>query len=341
MARGDSIARQLELMELLERRGQLNVAAVARELGYARRTVYRDLSILERVGVPIYQERSGRRSRWRVVEGYRRRLSLTLSWSEMLALCLGQRFVAELKGSVLDRAARSGIDKIRAALPGELVAGAESIIRRVTVSGGAAHDYADRAEVLDRLLDALRRQVVVRIAHRKAGERRERERLVDPYHLHVQAGAAYLMGWDRVRQEYRTFLVDRIRGVKLTDQRFEPRADFSPEGLLQGGFGPWSGRHVAIALRFDREAAPLVSERRVHPTQSNQWRNDGRLDVSLRAPLAPALVAWMLGWGARVEVVSPRRLAELVRREHSKAAGLVSGEKRDRRRVTVPGARAV
>ena len=55
MARGDSLARQLKLMTLLEDRQELAVTDVARELGYTTRTVYRDLAVLERIGVPIYQ----------------------------------------------------------------------------------------------------------------------------------------------------------------------------------------------------------------------------------------------------------------------------------------------
>src|SRR5438067_8741248 len=104
MARGDSLARQLKLMTLLEDRQELAVTDVARELGYTTRTVYRDLAVLERIGVPIYQERKGRRARWRVVEGYRRRLSVSLSWSEMLALALGGKLLVDLS---LQRACRA------------------------------------------------------------------------------------------------------------------------------------------------------------------------------------------------------------------------------------------
>ena len=58
MARGDSLARQLKLMTLLEDRQELAVTDVARELGYTTRTVYRDLAILERIASP--STRSGR-----------------------------------------------------------------------------------------------------------------------------------------------------------------------------------------------------------------------------------------------------------------------------------------
>src|SRR5437763_5776869 len=88
MSRGDGLARQLQLMQILEKRQEIAVPAVAAELGYTVRTVYRDLQVLERIGVPIYQEKTGRKARWRVVEGYRRKLSITLSWPEMVALVL-------------------------------------------------------------------------------------------------------------------------------------------------------------------------------------------------------------------------------------------------------------
>ncbi len=319
MARGDSLARQIELWQLLEDRGRLVVAEVARELGYTARTVYRDLSVLERIGVPIYQERRGRRSRWRVVEGYRRRLSLTLSWLEMVALVAGRRFVGGLAGSPLERAAESAIEKIRAALPKELVTRAEGALARVTASVSPAHDYAGSPEALGRLLEALEHRRTMRVSYRKPGERRVRERVVDPYHIHLQGGALYVLGWDHGRRAVRTFLLDRIQAVAATGEGFEPPADFSPSALLQGSFGPWSGRPVVIRLCFDRTAAALVTEQRFHASQMSQWRSDGKLDVSLNAPIGPALVAWILGWGARVRVLAPRRLAEAVRREHERA----------------------
>ena len=57
MSRGDGLARQLQLMQMLEHRQEIVVPEAAAALGYTVRTVYRDLQVLERVGVPIYQER--------------------------------------------------------------------------------------------------------------------------------------------------------------------------------------------------------------------------------------------------------------------------------------------
>ncbi|HZA51563.1 MAG TPA: HTH domain-containing protein [Myxococcaceae bacterium] len=115
-----SLERQWKLMQILEDRRQLAVNEVARELGSTPRTVYRDLSVLERIGVPIYQERPGTRARWRVMERYRsRRFSVTLSWPEMLALSAARDLVGGASGSFFHGFAVSALDKIRRAVPEE------------------------------------------------------------------------------------------------------------------------------------------------------------------------------------------------------------------------------
>ncbi len=323
-------------MGILQSRGQLVVAEVARELGYTARTVYRDLSVLERVGVPIYQDRRGRRSRWRVMEGYRRRLFVTLSWTEALALAAGRAVLASYSGSLFDEAAGTAMGKIRAALPAELVERTQRVATALSASAGPMRDYKENAEVVRRVVETLDRRETIEIEYRKPGAGRHERRTVDPYHLHLQSGALYLLAWDHARGAVRTFLLDRVRGAKPTGRLFERAGEFSSGAFVQGAFGPWSGKPVRVELRFDRRAAAFAAELRMHPSQSNQSRDDGRLDVALRVPIGPALVSWLLGWGARVEVLRPKRLAEAVRLEHASAAGPVRA-----RNVTVPDARAI
>jgi HTH domain len=79
--RGSSLARQQRLVRLLDQGGGLSVPRTAADMGCTERTVYRDLVVLQEIGVPVYQEREGKRKRWRMVDGPRRRLSLTLSFT--------------------------------------------------------------------------------------------------------------------------------------------------------------------------------------------------------------------------------------------------------------------
>lgn len=321
MARGDSLARQLTLIQLLDVRREVVVTDAAKELGFTPRTVYRDLAVLERVGIPIYQERTGARARWRVVDGYHRRIPISLSFSEMLALSAGRDLLAGLAGTLFHESAISALEKVRAALPREISSRVDAAAKRISAAGGAVHEYARRSENVARVLESVERQETVQVKYRKPGQKRAEQRTVDPYHLHVQAGALYLIGWCHDRMAIRTFLLDRAGEVKKTGERFERQAAFSPGELLHGSFGPWSGKAERIRLRFTAEAAAFAAERRVHRSQTSQWLSDGRLEVELKAPVGPAVEAWILGWGSRVEVVAPKGLARRVAEEHGKAAG--------------------
>src|SRR5438874_4380588 len=318
MARGDSLARQLKLMTLLEDRQELAVTDVARELGYTTRTVYRDLAVLERIGVPIYQERKGRRARWRVVEGYRRRLSVSLSWSEMLALALGGKLLAGLGGTPLADGSVSALQKLANALPSELAKRASLARRSVSATLGSTHDHRDA--VLRCMLEAIERSETVQLCYRKARSRTATDRLVDPYLLHLHLGTIYLIGFAHDRGALRTFRLDRVREARSIGRPFTTRVPVSTSSLVQGALGPWEGVPYRIRLQFEPDVAGLVAETSVHPTQRSQWRSDGRLDVEMQVPMCPPLVAWVLGFGSGVAVLGPQVLARQVAREHARAA---------------------
>lgn len=315
MSRGDGLARQLQLMQLLERRQEIVVPQVAEELGYTVRTLYRDLQVLERVGVPIYQERRGQKARWRVMEGYRRRLSITLSWPELLATLLGRKLLETLP---LREAAQSALGKLSEALPAEVSSRAAVLEPLLSAHPGGAQDCSARGEALRTLLECVERGEAVRFSYRKPGAAAA-ERLVDPYLVHVQGGAVYLIGLCHDRNALRTFLLDRISAASRTGAVFGARAPFQTGALLHGIFGPWEGPLKRVRLRFGAQAAERVAGQRIHPTQTLQTRSDGALDLELRAPLCPALSSWLLGFGADVRVLAPAPLRERLARAHRRA----------------------
>jgi proteasome accessory factor B len=236
----------------------------------------------------------------------------------MLALVAARKM---LSAAPLEDAAASAVAKVNQALPREVAERTGRFDAIVSAQAGPAHDYRGKGEVVRTLVEAIERHESVRLMYRKPGSPSATERTVDPYLLHMHAGATYLIGFCHQRNAVRTFLLDRVAEASRTGALFGARAPFSASALLQGALGPWEGAPQRIGLRFAAEIAQVAAERRVHPTQTMQWRSDGGLDVALRAPICPPLITWLLGWGSQVHVVSPASLAERVRRAHLRAAG--------------------
>ena len=320
MSRGDSLTRQLRLMQILETRRELTVAEVARELEFTERTVYRDLVVLEWIGVPIYQEKQGGRSRWRVVDGYQRRLTLSLSQGEAFALTAGQKLLGGLPDSSLEVNARSAWKKVSDALPEPLRGKLSTAGARISGTLGAELVRLVPRDVQAAVEEAVERGETLRFIYQGVNARSAAPRLVDGYLLHVQNGAVYLLGYCHRRRSIRTFRLDRIRAAQNTKTPFQEQPRFDPSKILQGVFGPWHGRAVRVVLRFSPAVASLVAERKMHPSQQNQLGSDGGLDVIMRLPVCPELVRWIIGWGECVRIVEPKTLAEEVRHACALAA---------------------
>jgi predicted DNA-binding transcriptional regulator YafY len=79
--------------------------------------------------------------------------------------------------------------------------------------------------------DGIRERRLVEIEYLKEGEETPSTRLVEPYSLERELPNWRVHTWDRTRDAERSFRLDRMRSARLTDERFEPRGDFEPQGL--------------------------------------------------------------------------------------------------------------
>jgi predicted DNA-binding transcriptional regulator YafY len=71
--RGDQIVRQWKIIQFLEtRRYGISVAELAEELESQPRTIYRDLEALYNAGFPLYNDKDGKNSVWKLLETFRK-----------------------------------------------------------------------------------------------------------------------------------------------------------------------------------------------------------------------------------------------------------------------------
>ncbi len=141
--RGDQIARQWQLLQALAgRSGGAPARDLARELTVSVRTVYRDLEILERVGIPLVQDREGRQVCWRLLEPRSLRLGPAFSVEEVAALYMARLCFQREGEDTWDEAITRVISKIERVLPRRILARLPELLADGDLTPDRAHRLA-------------------------------------------------------------------------------------------------------------------------------------------------------------------------------------------------------
>jgi predicted DNA-binding transcriptional regulator YafY len=326
MPRGSQLARQWRLLQLLDRPQGVTVEDAAAPLGCAVRTIWRDLRVLEDAGFPIYDERAadGRRGLWRVQDGFKAKLPLELTLSEVAALVMSREFLAPLGASLLGPAVTTAFGKIGDVLSRDAVGLLERMRETVGVRAVGAKLQLPAAEHLPPIQTGLLERRSLRMRYYSFERDAETERDVDPYHLTHFNGGLYLVGHCHLRDAIRVFAVERIRAVAIFRRRFEIPAGFDAKEYLDKAWGILQGDLVTVRVVFSPRVARYVKERLWHPSQRVRDLPDGRLEMTLRVADTLEVRRWILGYGTEAEVLEPEALREAVRREAKElAAALV------------------
>ena len=226
-------SRLLELLEILQAQPLTTGREIAGRLGIDARTVRRYVEALQALDIPVEGQR-GVGGGYRIRPGYRLP-PLMLNDDEAVAVVLG---LIGARGPALDRETEpvdGALAKILRVLPAPLRTQVEALEQAlgftatptgVPVSGGVALLLAD----------AIRRRRRVDTAYTSfSGERSRRD--LSPLGLVVHAGRWYLAAHDHLRDDLRTFRVDRMTGAAVTGRP----AIAAPDGFDAVG-------HVSLSL---------------------------------------------------------------------------------------------
>ena len=150
----------------------------------------------------------------------------------------------------------------------------------------------------------------------------------DPYRIWLFNKTFYLIGYCHLRAEVRLFALERIRALTVTEKTFAVPEDFNPDDITATGFGAFSGTPEDVMIRFDHDAAAYIQETLWHATQRTTLREDGALLFEARVAVTQELKLWVLGWGARAEVLAPESLRQAVRAEAQAMLARYTAEKK-------------
>ena len=320
MPRNAEVIRQWTILKELEASRRATIDDLAALTGVTTRTIRRDLDALQEAGFPLFDEVHDGKRFWTLEQKAFRRLDQTaFTLAELSALYFSRTLVECLSGTPFERDVRSAFDKLAAALtPGmKQFLDRMPLVMEAKAEPGAQATEPRTAEVA-KLVDATMQHRRVTMRYHSFSSNREKTYVLEPYRLIFGQGGLYVIGMVPEYGELRTFAVDRIEQLSVTEERFEPLE--LPDDAFAHSLGVNQGAPERVEILFAPKIARYVRERIWHPSQELADAPDEGLRLTLNVVHDWALKSWILGFGALATVISPTALAAEIAQELSGAA---------------------
>lgn len=317
--RGYSRLRRVEL--LLFRAGEegISLSEVAQACGVNRSTIFRDIRKLQEDAVPIWVSK-GKHG----IDRTHYLPAVRFNLHEATALFLAARLLTRYADAHHPHVA-AAIDKLAAVMPKDLI---QRHLSRAADVVRARRDLPDLTRNLEQLTEAWATRRRVRLWEKPKENKPAVERLYEPYFLEPSGVgySLYVMGYDHLRKDIRTFKIDRLMRVVPTNEPFDVPADFDPYHYLHNAWGVnWgAGQEPAtVRLRFPAgRVADRVRESEWHLSQKREDLPDGGCILSVTVGSTLEMKPWIRQWGRDCEVLAPADLRQEIAEEMREAARL-------------------
>ncbi len=326
--RNSQISRIYCILDILEGAPQgLSAAEIAirvndrgHEVG--KRTVYRDLQALNAAGFPLHErgQTEDKGTRWALDKTTRITDYLTLSSRELIALYLARSSLVPLRDTPFFNDLEQAFAKIEEKIgkrSRDFFQGLEGEFRfEAAPKWGLGVD----PDVVETIRAGCSERQVLSITYKSTNSGRCDARLVGPQYLYFAKGSLYFVAEDLGDSIVKVFSVPRIQAAAMTEQEYA-KDPVDPEEFFGNSFGVFRGAvPVVVKLKVQSPLATYLKERQWHSSQRVVTNQDGSIEMTFDVALTPDLEQWILGFGAKVEVVEP---AELRRKVADAARGVV------------------
>jgi predicted DNA-binding transcriptional regulator YafY len=141
-------------------------------------------------------------------------------------------------------------------------------------------------------------------------------REVSPQRLIFYRDNWYLDAYCHLRKDLRSFSLDGIRKVLISNKKAEEISDKNLQEHFAESYGIFSGKATKRAkLMFTPERARWVSKETWHKQQISSFDKDGNYILEFDYDQDPELVMEILKHGSSVEVVAPTSLRKKIKEE--------------------------
>lgn len=286
---------------------------IADRYNLSLRTVYRDVKALMEAGVPIGSEAG---TGYYIVDGYHLP-PVMFNRTEAAALLTGEKLMEKHSDRSNHQQFSNAMQKIRAVLRGSDKDFLESLDDNIAVLRNPRVSTEDQFpnRFLSDIQDGVARQRVLSMEyysyHSDSVSRREIEP-IGIFHMH---SSWHLIGYCRLRNDYRDFRADRIKNLHLTDQQFDKSKRMSLQQYIAREFKAEHEQPVLIKARFSYDVARYLREQKYYFGVVHEKNEEQYVEMHFMYQQLEYFARWLLMLGNGATVLEPESLKDITRKQ--------------------------
>jgi predicted DNA-binding transcriptional regulator YafY len=242
----------------LQSKKRVTAQEIADRFNISLRTVYRDVKALDESGVPVIGEAG---SGYSIMEGYRLP-PVMFTQEEAAALMMGAKLAERLTDASVKKYYDAALFKIKAVLRGADKDHVENLDDQIAVMISTRNPQDESA---NQYLAALQKAIVEKKAiflRYNSNNEETTERVVEPIGLCYYSANWHLIGWCRLRGDYRDFRVGRIQRLQIKEESFEHKSHQSLQQYLDSMMSAYDLYEVVI--RVSKKVLKYLKEQKYY-----------------------------------------------------------------------------
>jgi predicted DNA-binding transcriptional regulator YafY len=294
-----------------------NTTSLSKQFEVSIKTAQRDIEFMrDRLNCPLVYDKT-RKGYFYESDTFSLPL-VYLSSEELSSLLIARKFLKDISERYIGDEISSVVQKITAILQKHM---ADGNMIDDALSFQLIEYSPTPEEVFKTVLEGCLKRRSLTFSYSSPAYNKAILRTVDPYHLLNYMGTWHLIAYCHMRRNIRNFVFNRMKNLTILDQTFTMPSSFNIKEHLQSGFGIYKGKSIrAVTLKFSPLKSRWVAGQIWHKDQKVKLLKDGSFELTFPVANFAEIAMEVLKHGAGVEVIKPKALREIIKKEAKQIA---------------------
>jgi predicted DNA-binding transcriptional regulator YafY len=291
----------------LQSRRVVKASDIAERFNISLRTVYRDVRTLEEAGIPLIGEAGVGYS---IMDGYRLP-PVMFTREEATAFLTAEKFVEKLTDTTTMAHHKSAMYKVRAILKTAEKDALENLDDSIEVLKSHSQKRAGNTDHIQNILDGIVQKKILRLDYFAGHSQEATKRDVEPVGVFYLDSFWHLIGYCRLRNDYRDFRIDRIRKLVNTDESYN------------GSKHPTLKTYIAqtakekqletVIIKVEKDVANHLDHQKYYSGFVSEKPVGDMIEMTFLSSSIEGFARWYMMFGDHAEIVKPQTLTDKVK----------------------------